>query len=345
MKTCPRCKGSGCRTVRERVQKERDVSRERSELSYVQRQLTYKNQRLAVQEASHKTTRSALKEQCNALLSADDGSVTIEVPHLDVGDITVRVDEGTFVLENAVLEIGALTPVLRAHLVNRTEKNWDSVMFEIQIYDTSGKEVHSATYARPAFSVGPLAKGQGKAIDEPLRNFDSDRIKTIGKVNVQYRTGAYPAKYKFAMTKPHGSSNTVFEDKSVRIFFDLSARRIRLKVHNKTRQNLELKWDEAGFVDVGHLSHKVVHSGVNYMDKDKPQAPTVVAPGTTIEDTIVPKDYINEISGKWTQRPLFPTAPEAKAYKGRTFSVLLPLSINSKVKTYQFAFKIQDVEM
>jgi hypothetical protein len=104
-----------------------------------------------------------------------------------------------------------------------------------------------------------------------------------------------------------------------------------------------------------------MHSGVKYTEREKPQVQTVVPPTARLEDILIPVDHvyfgyerklkwIDNQEEKWTSTPLFPSLEDKKAskdalnYKGRSFSVFIPLEINGAVKNYLFTFSIDIID-
>lgn len=98
-------------------------------------------------------------------------------------------------------------------------------------------------------------------------------------------------------------------------------------------------------MDVFKKAHRVIHSGVRYIDRHRPQPDSFVPAKTELDDAIYPSDHItyNSVHGYWEKIPLFPEAPMARLLKGKTFSIILPLEIAGQRKEYNFVFMIKDV--
>lgn len=164
-------------------------------------------------------------------------------------------------------------------------------------------------------------------------------------------------KYKYA-----------FEDDMVRILWFVNSQRIAFLLQNKTDYSIKIPWDEAAYVDEIGRSHRVMHRGVKYTDKDKPQPPSVIVRRGSIEDIIHPTDYVDWLSGtsisagRWKQKSLlldwdFGTAFSEyskyssiddfeKAVKmniGKQIQVLLPLQIQDVINDYIFTFNVDSV--
>ncbi|MDP2993122.1 MAG: hypothetical protein Q8N82_07165, partial [Deltaproteobacteria bacterium] len=106
-------------------------------------------------------------------------------------------------------------------------------------------------------------------------------------------------KYRFA-----------FEDDMVKILWFVGSTNINFLLQNKTNYSVKIPWDEAAYVDEYGRSHRVMHSGVKYTDRDKPQPPSVIVRKGSIEDIVYPTDYVSwssgtrYSSGSWTEKPL-----------------------------------------
>lgn len=146
-----------------------------------------------------------------------------------------------------------------------------------------------------------------------------------------------------------------FEDDMIRIAWVVGSSSLSFVMENKTDHSIRVIWDEAAYVDPGGMSHRIMHSGVKYIDRSEPQPPTVVVRKGKIDDVIVPVDnvYFTGGYGGWAESPLLPisgyTAEQrrqaAYGYVGKSIQVLLPLQIEQVVNDYIFRFRINDVDL
>jgi len=147
--------------------------------------------------------------------------------------------------------------------------------------------------------------------------------------------------------------NYVFEDEMVKIAWLLTPGKIGFILQNKTEHPVRIIWDEAAYVDENGETHRVMHSGVKYINRDQSQPPSVVVQNGKLSEVIIPTDYISYVSG-WSEQPLFPTGDmgeleklkeSSRVYIGKTFQVLLPIQIEGKTNDYVFIFKINDIKI
>lgn len=158
-----------------------------------------------------------------------------------------------------------------------------------------------------------------------------------------------------------------FEDDLVKILWFVSSRNISFSLQNKTDHSIKIPWDEAAFIDESGNSHRVMHSGVKYNDRQQPQAPSIVARRASIEDLAFPTDYVEwqegsrYSAGRWNEKSFFPDfdyrsnyatgdypsfasfETAAKSKLNKTIQVLLPLQIEEVVNDYIFTFTVNDV--
>jgi hypothetical protein len=146
-----------------------------------------------------------------------------------------------------------------------------------------------------------------------------------------------------------------FEDKMIRIGWAVTAKDIAFVLENKTDYSIRIIWDEAAYVDMNGFSHRVMHSGVKYIDRANTQAPTVVVRRGSVSDIVVPTDYILNLGEYgWKEGDILPNSSrdpdnkrlinKAKEYLGKKIQVLLPLQIQDTVIDYIFVFTIESVK-
>jgi len=160
---------------------------------------------------------------------------------------------------------------------------------------------------------------------------------------------------KITTTQEAGVNKYVFEDEMVRVQWLPTTSAIHFSLINKTSHSIKIIWDEAAYVDENGSSHRVMHSGVKYIDRNNPQPPTIVVRNGSIEDLVFPTDnvyYLNlgcRLDG-WQEIPLFPSIAHSDEdlntkYKNKTFQVLLPLQIEDVVNDYIFVFNIKNIQI
>ncbi|OPL14553.1 MAG: hypothetical protein AVO38_11325 [delta proteobacterium ML8_D] len=264
-------------------------------------------------------------------------------------DRTVTVEEGSFVFKNTSIE----KYWLKGDVTNDTSKDWNNVVFEIDLYDAAGNKIKGYLGNTFKFDFYHLKKGETKSIGSGygklllgIKGAVISRA-VISRYELRFKTGDYPATYSFVITKPKANKTLSYEDRFVKIDFSITKKQFGFILQNRTDNPIIIDWNQVSYVDVLGESHKVMHSGIKYTDRAKPQPPTVLPPTAKLEDIVFPIDYVYYSSGKyggWREISLFPEAPKAKIFQGRSFSVFMPLEINGVKKNFLFSFKIENVE-
>jgi hypothetical protein len=288
-------------------------------------------------------------------------------------EVRIDVKEGTFLFKNLSLESDKYSPAitLKGQAVNNTTKNWRKVDFIIGLWDINGIKLIPFVGNEP-FTLSfydlmrnesqEIEHGHGKrfSVKRSTPTIEEEREKSdylkfmkglkveAGKYEISFNSGSYLASLKLVMSKPVKSENLLFEDSFLKIIFLFSEDEIAFSIHNKTSDVITIDWNQVSYIDAFGKSHKVIHSGVKFIDKDRSQVPTTIPPNAHIEDVLVPSDYIRYIGVAglgWSKGALFPSSPEeAMRYKGRSVAVFMPLRIKGATKNYNFTFTIKDVE-
>jgi hypothetical protein len=142
-----------------------------------------------------------------------------------------------------------------------------------------------------------------------------------------------------------GLGKYLFEDQLVSMAWIFTRDRLAFKLTNKTRYSLKVLWDEASYLDAGGQSHRVMHNGVKYIDRSLTEPPSVVIRGGSLEDVVLPIDYVYGNGADWIEGPFFPGRfDHAKQLTGKSVQILLPLEVEGVVNEYIFLFRINDVE-
>jgi hypothetical protein len=158
-----------------------------------------------------------------------------------------------------------------------------------------------------------------------------------------------------------GEYNYLFEDEMIKILWIITEEKIGFLLENKTDHSLRIIWDEATYVDPNGMSHRVIHSGIKYADRDKTMPPSVVVRKGKLLDIIHPSDYVHYVrgyglsTGGWQEDPLLPNKKsggtpqellnESKEFVGKTIQILLPIQIEEVTNDYIFSFKVNDVKL
>ncbi len=184
--------------------------------------------------------------------------------------------------------------------------------------------------------------------------------------DVERPTGAaaFLGEQNISTTVEEGYAYT-FEDGIIKILWLPSVAMFEFLLVNKTDSPIKVIWNEAAYICEKGRSHKVIHAGVKYTQRDMYKLPSDIEQKSTLRDFVYPADYVSYaddawverpmFSGRWEERPLLPTSQKggdpqefltrAKNYIGKTIQVLLPLKIEDETYDYTFIFGISDVNL
>jgi hypothetical protein len=264
-----------------------------------------------------------------------------------LGDREIRAGNGTFVFREVVLDGNTLPGswILKGFIRNKTGRDWERASFDFQLYDMSGSVLRNQVDSSIKFTVHslkdndvqPFSTNYFKALIRP------DALQSVWKYEVTYE-GTGSGKPIIVMIKPWESRELLFEDQSIRIRFLLSDKQIGMILQNNMNTPIKVDWNNVSYVDITGTAHGVVHTGVRYIERDRPQVPTVIPPAAKIEDAIIPSDHISYTPGSgsgWSSRSLLPAILDTDLYIGKSFSVFMPLEFDGAAKNYLFSFRIE----
>lgn len=180
-------------------------------------------------------------------------------------------------------------------------------------------------------------------------------------------TNKFGTKYKYDYglikndSSVDSSSVMTFTDDKIDASFAVGLKSISFTIKNKTDDAMKIIWDESSIVQFGK-THKVMHSGVKYIDRNGAQTPSIIPAHASIDDIVLPTDNIYYLEGTysqyysntggWKERDLFSSSDLNKeefknmilSFKGQKFSLYLPIQTQGKTLDYNFNFIVRNVE-
>jgi len=158
----------------------------------------------------------------------------------------------------------------------------------------------------------------------------------------------YNSSPKMKFSKTPGDLSCYYEDSLIKITWGYENSQIIFALYNHADKPIYIDWDYAIYVDQNRISHQVIHSKTAIIDRFHSQRPSVVAPGTALNDAVIPSDNIYYQEGVslssdgWKIKPLLPDNSEndAKRLVNKKISIVMPIKIDDKIYNYTFIFKI-----
>ena len=148
------------------------------------------------------------------------------------------------------------------------------------------------------------------------------------------------------------SSSTDYKDELLSVSWSIDRNKVNFSVKNNATGSIKILWDDMAFVGINGESHRVIHKGIKYSEKEKEQAPSIIARNAELHDLIIPADkiYYQKSWEKWSAYPFvddFLYSPEDESTKhpnGKKIQVLLPVIVSEKRYEYLFEFEIESIK-
>lgn len=147
------------------------------------------------------------------------------------------------------------------------------------------------------------------------------------------------------------SSDLTYKDELFNIVWSIDRNKINFSLKNNAPGSIKVLWDDMAFVGIDGESKRGIHKGIKYSEKEKEQAPSIVARNTELHDILIPTQYIHykKSTEEWEAYPFISDttySPEDEASQrpdGKKVQVLLPIIVNEKKYEYQFVFEITKI--
>jgi hypothetical protein len=154
---------------------------------------------------------------------------------------------------------------------------------------------------------------------------------------------AYRLKYR--LLAPVQSDEIKFSDKIISVSFAITDQSFQMNLANLTAYPLKILWGSADYTDVNNRSHRLMHSGVRYQDRNNAIPSQIVPAQGSVQQTVMPISsvvYSQEKKG-YENLPLFPLDSDmAAGLKGRVFYLLIPVEVDRQIIPYNFKIEITD---
>jgi hypothetical protein len=177
-----------------------------------------------------------------------------------------------------------------------------------------------------------------KISEEEKRKASQERI--IEKTSYWVRDTETQSSWSNDATTP--LETLTYSDDFIKIAFAVEYREIRFDIQNKTYSGIKINWDDLSMIYSSGKASRVIHSGVRLIDRNNPQASTMIPPNAKVSDILIPSENITYTLGKyggWDYRSLF-KEDNSQTLDNKKFSIYFPLEIKGEKKEYIFKFKM-----
>lgn len=150
---------------------------------------------------------------------------------------------------------------------------------------------------------------------------------------------------KYRLIGPVQSDELKFRDNIISVSFAVSDQSFQMNLANLTAYPLKILWSSADYTDVNNRSHRLMHSGIRYQDRNNAIPSQIVPPQGSVQQTVMPISsvvYSQEKKG-YENLPLFPLDSDmAAGLKGRVFYLLIPVEVDRQIIPYNFKIEITE---
>lgn len=253
---------------------------------------------------------------------------------------TFQTDAGPLALENfSFYAPSSISVAMNGTLRNNTAKHWRRTSFSVDLFDRQHAKIGNKIVFVEDIAPG-AARPFGQGIENEIATTYGAKMDSF---DIKYLGGVYDVNYIF--TLDGSAADQSISDSKVKIRITPSRENLGLFLTNLTSETIRIDWSQAAYVDTAGISHSVIRGGTKFIDKDRLAVPTNIAPHASVNETVLPSDYVTYVSANvgWSAQPLLPDGPKAEALKGKDIALYLPLLIDGKAKTYRLELHIANV--
>ncbi len=239
----------------------------------------------------------------------------------------------------------------KGFIVNKTGFLWSRLDLAVKLRDNNGHILLAPNGSQ--FMVPVIWDGNGRTghIGSPdgclLQITSADNTIEATGFDIAYGSGEYKVAYDLRLknTADAQGQSLRYKDGNIDIVFDFSSQFIHFTLSNRTEDAIRIEWEKSSYYDTSGFRHRIVHEGIPFVSKDKPQEPTTIEPHGKRSDIAFPADNIVSAQHNSTDtiRPLLPGGPDAATLKGKAIDLDLTIKTNQSLKTYHFSFLIDKI--
>ncbi len=239
----------------------------------------------------------------------------------------------------------------KGFIVNKTGFFWSRLDFAVTLHDKNGHILLAPNGSQ--FKVPVIWDGNGRTghFGSPdgclLQITSTDNTMEATGFDIAYGSGEYKVAYGLRLETTTDAQGQIlhYKDGNIDIVFDFSSQFIHFTLSNRTEDAIRIEWEKSSYYDTSGVRHRIMHEGIPFAIKDKPQEPTTVEPHGKRSDIAFPADNIVSAQHKSadTISPLLPEGPNAATLKGKTIGLDLAVKTSQSFKTYHFSFLIDKI--
>lgn len=153
-------------------------------------------------------------------------------------------------------------------------------------------------------------------------------------------------KYKqtYRLISPVVSQELQFRDRNISVSFAVGEQAFQMRFENGTAFDIKILWERAAYTDVNGVTHRLMHSGVRYQDRNNPIPDQFVLSKNSVQQTVFPVSsvYLSRQKKAYELHPLFRESDGAAGLRGKTVVLFIPVEINRQIIPYNFKIEITE---
>jgi hypothetical protein len=186
-----------------------------------------------------------------------------------------------------------------------------------------------------------VRKEQYKPVTLSLRQINDGDVLTIklekllqARIRMAYR-----------LISPAVSQELQFRDATIAVSFSIGAQWFQMRLENVGPRDFKILWEQSEYTDVYKHSHRLMHSGVRYADRNNPIPAQVLLSHGSIQEAVIPVSavFVSQEKKGYDIKPLFFLESDAAlGLKGSVFNLFIPIEINRQIIPYNFKIEITE---
>ena len=149
----------------------------------------------------------------------------------------------------------------------------------------------------------------------------------------------------YRLVAPAASDTLQFRDSTVAVSFAVSDQSFQLRFENLTAHSVKILWEQAAYTDVNRQTHRLMHSGVRFQDRNNHIPDQIVPSRAAVQEAVIPisKVFFAQQKKTYDIQPLFVRDDNAAAgLKGKKINLFIPVEVNRAIIPYNFKIEIID---
>jgi hypothetical protein len=149
------------------------------------------------------------------------------------------------------------------------------------------------------------------------------------------------ARLKFQMIAPEKSSDLRIKNNDAILSLRINEQQLEMSLLNKSAHPIKVLWERASYQDMDSQSHRLMHKGIPYEDRNRVLPSQQIMPYMTLNQIIFPVDQVRFNVQKKLYEPasLFPLQDPGRL-KGKNLELFIPVEINSTIVPFRFKIKV-----